>query len=332
VPYDIGLVGATAIAARAVIAPSRRSADFRVIAVAASDPARAARYAAEHGIPRVHQDYAALLADPTVDVVYVSLHNSAHHRWALAAAHAGKHIVVEKPICLTVAEAAELRDAADEAGVTVVEAIPTAGHPWQEALRELADGMPYGALREIRTRMRFAAPRPGGYRDRVELGGGIFFDTASYWLQAVQGVAGLNGGPGIGRSTFDGPNGVDRQFHAELTADNGVTAVLDAQLGEPHVAEHEFVFDRAAIRLRQFLRPTVGALPLNLVIQPADGVRQVRAFAPIAYYDRQLENLRTLLAGGRAAAAAAAADFSSRIASMSAIYLDARRAHGEECR
>ncbi|MEV6596735.1 Gfo/Idh/MocA family oxidoreductase [Actinoplanes sp. NPDC051346] len=329
-PYDIGLVGATGIAARAVIAPSRRTPDFRVVAVAASDPDRAAVYAREHDIPRVHAGYSALVEDPDVDVVYVSLHNSAHHRWALAAARAGKHVVVEKPICLTPAEAEDLRDAGHAAGVAVVEAVPTAGHPWQDTVRAMAADGPFGSLRHIRTRMRFAPPRPGGYRDRVDLGGGIFLDTASYWLQAVQAVVGLEPARGTGASAFDGPNGVDREFRATLAVGNGVTAVLQAQVGEPHVAEHEFVFDDAAVRLRHFLRPTAGALPLNLAIRFADGTRQVRSFPPVAYYDRQLANVRKLLAGGPVDASAAANQFGARITSMAAIYQDARRVRVKE--
>lgn len=323
-PYEVGLIGATAIAVRAIVEPSRRNPAFRVAAVAASDPVRAAQYARTHGVERVHADYPALLADPGVDVVYVSLHNSAHHPWAAAAARAGKHVVVEKPICLSTGELADVRQAARATGVTVVEAVPTAGHPWQHAVRSMVAERPYGALRSVRTTMRFAAPRPGGYRDRVELGGGIFLDTASYWLQALQAVVGLRSARGTGTSAFDGPNGVDRQFLATLLLTGDVTAVLDAQVGDPHIAEHHFTFDTATVKARHVLRPTAGSLPLNLVIQPTTGGRLVQSFPAVSYYDRQLSRLAELLADG-SAAEVAAEECDERVALMAAVYQSARR-------
>ena len=116
---DVGLIGATGIAARAVVAPSRDVPDVHVAAVAASDLDRARSFADQHGIPCAHRDYAALVDDPDVNVVYVSLHNSAHHRWAVAAASAGKHVLVEKPMGVTVEESEDLCDAARTTGLVV---------------------------------------------------------------------------------------------------------------------------------------------------------------------------------------------------------------------
>src|SRR3954452_11555407 len=107
-PLDIGLIGATGIAEKAIMRPSVAFDDVAVRAVAASDPARAKEFADRHGIGRVHDTYADLVADPAINTVYVSLHNSAHREWVVAAAEAGKHVIVEKPLCLSAAEAAEI--------------------------------------------------------------------------------------------------------------------------------------------------------------------------------------------------------------------------------
>src|SRR5687768_15739240 len=113
---EIGLIGATALAERTLLQQG-----VGITAVAASDPVRAKEYANRHGIPVVHDSYAALLADPAIDAVYISEHNAAHHRWAVRAAVAGKHVIVEKPLCLTADEVDELAFAA--ADVKVFEAV-----------------------------------------------------------------------------------------------------------------------------------------------------------------------------------------------------------------
>ena len=298
-PLEVGLIGATAIARRAVLAPSRRHDDVVVRAVAASDPVRAREFALDNGIDRVHGSYADLVADPDLDLVYVSLHNSAHHEWAVAAASAGKHVVVEKPLCLTAAQAVSLRAAAAGSGVSVFEAIPTAGHPWQAAVREMVEDGRHGPLRGMSTAVRFGPPEPGSYRERPELGGGIFLDSASYWLQAVQAIIGLRGAELGGESAFDGPHGADRAFDATLRLP-GHSALFHCELGDRHQAEHEFRFAAATVRVRDFLRPTVAALPLNLVTRrTADGARTVRSFEPVSYYDRQFDAILATLASGR---------------------------------
>ncbi|GAB3949958.1 Gfo/Idh/MocA family oxidoreductase [Kribbella albertanoniae] len=318
-PLEIGLIGATGIAARTMLAPAT-TANAHVRAVAASDAVRAKEFANQHGIEVVHENYAALLADPSVEAVYISLHNSAHHRWAVRAAVAGKHVIVEKPLCLTAEQVAELEFAADGT-VQVTEAVATANHEWQQVVRSFIDDGRYGVLRTVRTRMTFAEPKPGGYRDQPELGGGIFFDCASYWLQAIQATVGLNSETDAvevtGESAFDGPNGVDRSFVASLHWPDGATATLHCETGPNHLSEHLYEFDQATVKLRNFLRPVLGAVPLNLVITPTNANREVITFAPTAYYERQLTNFVN--------GTSDLADAIPRIELMDAIYADARR-------
>ncbi|KAF4410835.1 Gfo/Idh/MocA family protein [Streptomyces lycii] len=294
----IGLIGATAIAERAIVGPAGRHDDVRVRAVAARDAGRAAEFAERNGIPRVHADYGALLEDPGIDTVYVSLHNSAHHPWAVRAARSGRHVIVEKPLCLGPDELDGIRRAALAGGVLVTEAVPTAGHAWQPAVRAMIRDGRHGRLRSVRTRIRFGVPAPGSYRDRPELGGGVFLDSAAYWLQAVQATAGLAGATGSGRALLTGPYGADREFEARLDWADGRSAELRCEVGERHLAQHEFVFEAARVRLRNFLLPAAGALPLNLVVEHDDGTKKVLSFPPVAYYDSQLDRVRALLRGG----------------------------------
>src|SRR5438874_4393888 len=101
---------------RAVLTGARLSDRAEVVAVASRDPARAEAYAAEHGIERAHGSYEALLEDPDVEAVYVSLPNFLHVPWTIRALEAGKHVLCEKPLDRLPAEVARAFDAADRAG------------------------------------------------------------------------------------------------------------------------------------------------------------------------------------------------------------------------
>jgi len=298
-----GLLGATVIAERAVLAPGGSVPGFAAHAVAAGDPARARAFAERHGLPVVHRDYAALIEDPDVDAVYLSLHNSAHARWALHAVARGKHALVEKPLCLTAQEASAIGDAAASTGARVLEAVPTAGHPWQAAVRRLRQDGGLGSLTAVRTEIRFRVPPEGNYRGRRDLGGGIFRDAASYWLQAVQATAGLDAVAWCGGSRFDGPDGTDTEFTAELTLSDGTTATLDCAFdssGRGPRMEHRFVFEEAEARVRGVLLPLAAAVPLNLGVRRRTGGTEVTALPAVRYYDHQLLRAQRLfaLAGG----------------------------------
>lgn len=111
------LVGASTIAAQHMIGAFRGNGDT-VAYVVSTTPARAAEFAAQQGIPQHGSDLAAALADPQADAVYISSTNEKHREQALAAIAAGKHVLCEKPLAMTVEEAAEMVRAAEAAGVT----------------------------------------------------------------------------------------------------------------------------------------------------------------------------------------------------------------------
>jgi 1,5-anhydro-D-fructose reductase (1,5-anhydro-D-mannitol-forming) len=114
-----GLIGASTIAKEHMIGAIRAQPDGEVVAVTSSDPARGRSYAAAHGIARSHDSVAALLADPAVGIVYVSTTNELHREQTLAAAAAGKHVLCEKPLALTLADARAMVAACRSAGVVM---------------------------------------------------------------------------------------------------------------------------------------------------------------------------------------------------------------------
>ncbi|MBX3195760.1 MAG: Gfo/Idh/MocA family oxidoreductase [Schumannella sp.] len=113
--------------------------DQRVLAVASRDAERAAGFASRHGIPRWHEGYEALVADPEIDVVYVSPPHVHHVPLALLAISAGKHVLIEKPLATTEADVRRVAEAAREAGVFAMEAMWTRFLPQTTVLRRLLD-------------------------------------------------------------------------------------------------------------------------------------------------------------------------------------------------
>ncbi|MFE4368278.1 Gfo/Idh/MocA family protein [Streptomyces sp. NPDC056835] len=321
----IGLIGATGIAERTMIRPSRNHDDVTVRAVAASDPDRAEDYARRHAIPRVHTGYEDLITDPAVDLVYISLHTAAHARWAERAAREGKHVVVEKPLCLTRQEHSAITAARRHGGGHVLEALPTLGHPWHRRIRHWLRAGTFGELVGVRSRFAFAVEPGQGYRWRPDLGGGCFYDTAGYWLQALQDTVGITGARGTGHSDFDGAGGVDRRFSASLLLPTGRRAGLECSFDTTRVAEHVYEFSEGTVRVRGVLLPIAGAVPLNITLIAPDGSKKITRTPAVSYYEQQFARVRALLRGEGEHWGAELGAAEPRIALMAQIHAAARQ-------
>ncbi len=143
-----GLLG-TARINRSIIPPLRASERNQLTAVASRSLAQAQAYAAEWNIPRVFGSYAEMLADPEIDVVYIPLPNHLHAEWTIRAAQAGKHVLCEKPLALSVEQVDAVVEAARRHGVVVAEAFMYRHHPVMLKLKELVEGGTIGAIWEL---------------------------------------------------------------------------------------------------------------------------------------------------------------------------------------
>src|SRR5262249_31559612 len=139
------------------LAGARQAADVDVVAVGSRDRARGEQFAREHGIPRSHDSYEALLADPDVEVVYIPLPNSLHVEWTIKSLEAGKHVLCEKPMSRHPDEVQRAFDVADREGRLLMEAFMWRHNPQTARLTQLiADGA-IGRLRLVRAAFSFAA-------------------------------------------------------------------------------------------------------------------------------------------------------------------------------
>jgi len=177
-----GILSTANIGVRKVIPATQKAERCEVVAIASRDGERAARTAAELGIPRAHEGYEALLADPDVDAVYIPLPNSEHAAWTIAAARAGKHVLCEKPLAMTAAEAEEMVRACANEGVLLMEAFMYRLHPSWESVRELVASGRIGRLRAVQSWFSFFNDDPGNIRNVPELGGGALYDIGCYCI------------------------------------------------------------------------------------------------------------------------------------------------------
>jgi predicted dehydrogenase len=230
----IGVLGAAAIAPMALIKPARAVSEVTVAAVAAREPERARAFAAKHGVPVVHDDYAALVADPDLDAVYIPLPNSLHAQWTVAALEAGKHVLCEKPMTSNAAEARRVTDAAAATGLVVMEAFHYRYHPLvARMLTVLAEGT-LGPVRHIETQLCFPLPRFGDIRYRLDLAGGATMDAGCYAIHFLRLLGGAEPEVVSARAKLRSPQ-VDRLMRAEFRFPSGATGRATASLWSAHV-------------------------------------------------------------------------------------------------
>ncbi|WP_169084901.1 Gfo/Idh/MocA family protein [Paenibacillus sp. PL91] len=182
-----GILGCAGIAKRAVIPGLKRSELNEVAAIASRSGDNAKKTAEELEIPTAYGSYEELLADPSIDVVYIPLPNHLHREWTIRAAEAGKHILCEKPLALTEKEAAEMAEAAAKAGVLLSEAFMYRYHPRYDMIKKLIDAGEIGDVRGIRSAFTFNnAGHKENVRYRKEWGGGSIYDVGCYPINAAR--------------------------------------------------------------------------------------------------------------------------------------------------
>ncbi len=179
-PLSWGVLGVAAIAVRQVIPAMRRSPRARIAAIASRELAKAEAAAAALGIPRAYGSYEALLADPEVEAVYIPLPNHLHVPWTTRAAEAGKHVLCEKPIARSAAEARSLLAVRERTGVVIGEAVMVRTHPQWLKVRELLAAGRIGELRLILGHFSYDRRDPDDVRSRIEYGGGVLLDIGCY--------------------------------------------------------------------------------------------------------------------------------------------------------
>jgi predicted dehydrogenase len=290
----IGILGAAGIAVNAVIWPVRRRDEARVVAVASRSSAGA--YAERHGIDRSYDTYDALLADPEIDLVYNALPPSLHAEWTIAALHAGKHVLCEKPFAMTAAEATRVVTAAADTGMRVIEAFHDHYHPLSAWIRATVGSGTLGRIRRAEAVFTGSTPfAPNTLRHEPSLGGGALMDLGCYpvhWLRSL-----FPGTPAVtGAEAVRNPAGADLSIHAELMFDDGVAAVVAASMAEGVALRSTLSIEaeRGQLFVDNIVFPSAGH-SIQVVV---DGVPRACTVAGEQTYDHQMEAVLTALRTG----------------------------------
>jgi predicted dehydrogenase len=167
------------------VLPGMQKGEFTSVdAIASRDLAKAKAAAEMLGIARAYGSYEELLADPDIDAIYNPLPNNMHVPWTIKAAEAGKHVLCEKPISLTAAEAESLLAIQSRTGVKIGEAFMVDCHPQWIRLRELLSQGRIGELRAISGFFSYYNVNPDNIRNKVDVGGGALMDIGCYLVHA----------------------------------------------------------------------------------------------------------------------------------------------------
>jgi len=211
-----GVLSTAAIGLRKVI-PGMQLGQFSIVdAIASRDLAKARQAAANCGISRAYGSYEELLEDPEIDAIYNPLPNQLHVPWTIKAAEAGKHVLCEKPLSLTVAEAQSLLAVRARTGVKIGEAFMIRSYPQWLRLRELLNEGRIGELRSVVGFFSYFNVDPANIRNSLDSGGGALMDIGCYLIHASRYAFGGQPTRVVASIDRDPQMGIDRLTSAIL--------------------------------------------------------------------------------------------------------------------
>ena len=230
-----------------LLAGARQTDALAILAVASRDVESARQYALVHSIERAYGGYDALLSDPDVEAVYISLPNSLHLEWSVRALQAGKHVLCEKPLGRSAAEVDTAFDVAEREGRLLMEAFMYRHNPQTHRLAELVGTGAIGRLRLVRAAFSFAARDAANIRLRSALQGGALMDVGCYCVSGARLIAGEP--ERVGAEQVLGGDGVDVTFAATMRFADGVIGHFDAGLALDTRDELEVVGEEGSLFL-----------------------------------------------------------------------------------
>jgi D-xylose 1-dehydrogenase (NADP+, D-xylono-1,5-lactone-forming) len=288
-PVTWGIVS-TADINRKVIPGAKASPKVDLVGVASRTQERADAYASEWEIPRAYGSYEAMLADPEIEAVYISLPNTLHCEWSIKASEAGKHVLCEKPLSRHPAEVEAAFAAAERAERHLLEAFMYRHNPQTAKLVELVAGGAIGELRLVRSTFSYSLYDEANIRLQTEVEGGALMDVGCY---NVSGSRLLAGEPErVWGEAWYGPTGTDWVFTGTMRFPGDVIAVFDCGTALTSRDELEAIGSKGTL----FLDDPWHCLTPGIELRREDGVEHIEI--PFAdSYRLELENLSDAIRG-----------------------------------
>jgi D-xylose 1-dehydrogenase (NADP+, D-xylono-1,5-lactone-forming) len=266
-----GILGTGGINER-FLAHVREAPNAEFVAVGSRTRERARAFAARYSIRRAHGSYEELLGDAEVDAVYICVPNGLHHEWTMEALAAGKHILCEKPYSRHAADVIEAFDAADAAGLHVMEAFMWRHTPQARRFMELLPEV--GELQAVRATFSFRIADRDDVRLRADLDGGALMDVGCYCVSGIRLALGQEPDR-VHAEQLVGESGVDERFSGLLHFAGDVTGSFVAGFHSAH-ASLEAIGDRGSLLLADPFAGKTRALLLQgreIPVEPQDPYR-----------------------------------------------------------
>jgi predicted dehydrogenase len=303
---------------KALLEPLRKSSRNSLLAVASRERSKAETYARKNKIPRAYGSYADLLADPDIDVIYNPLPNHLHAEWTVKAVEAGKHVLCEKPLALSVEEVDAMSAAAERHGRVVAEALMYRSHAQTLKVREIVQGGKLGRVRLVRGTFSYPGAPAGNYRLDPAMGGGALWDVGVYPLSFTRFALGAEPLEVFGWQVT-GPTGVDESFTAQLRFPEEVVLQMDVSMARPYHVFMEFVGDEAALVVPQPFNPG----PKEALYLTRKGLTETVKVSGAGTYVGEVEAMADAILNG-APPAVSLADSRATVATIQALFESAR--------
>jgi predicted dehydrogenase len=288
-PVRWGVVS-TADINRKVLPGAQASPKVDLVAVASRTQERADAYAREWEIPRAYGSYEAMLDDPEIEAVYISLPNTLHCEWSVRALRAGKHVLCEKPLSRRPHEVEAAFAEAGRAERFLMEAFMYRHNPQTAKLVELVEGGAIGELRLVRSTFSYSLYDTGNIRLQTEVEGGALMDVGCYDVSASRLLAGEP--ERVWGEAWFGPSGTDWVFTATMRHPGDVIATFDCGTALVNRDELEAIGSEGAL----FLDDPWHCLKPGIELRRDGGVERIEIEQQDSYR-LELENLSDAIRG-----------------------------------
>ncbi len=299
-----GVLGAAAIAVERTMPALKEAPSATLLALASRDGGKGQSVAQLLGVPRLYPTYDALLADPDIDAVYIPLPNQLHFEWSVRALEAGKHVLCEKPLCLSVDQVSQLCRVRDRCGRHIEEGFGFRNHPQWNKLDELLAADTIGAVRSVHATLAKQFHDPADIRNNPAAGGGALFDLGSYTISACNLIFKRPPRRVVSALEFDPRFGIDRLSSALLDyGDRHAMFTVASQSGSSGWGSHQqltILGARGWLRLDfpyAQARPSVCHIELGDASSVGTFPTKTWAFDPANQYALQVERFSRLLLG-----------------------------------
>jgi len=244
----------TARITTALLDPLHTSNRNELLAVASRSQDKADEYARKYKVKRAYGSYAELLADPDIDVIYNPLPNHLHAEWTVNAMRAGKHVLCEKPLALSMADVDVIIAEAEKMGKITAEAFMYRTHPQTLKAQEIVASGKLGVVKFIRGSYTYVGRNPDNYRWKPEMGGGGLWDVGCYPLSYSRALLGVEPLEVFGWQVT-GPTGVDEFFTSQLHFPKDIYAHFDCSVKIPYHVFMEIIGDEAMLTIPNPFNP-----------------------------------------------------------------------------